>query len=158
MAKKEYIGLTYEDNRLRMARVQVTKTGLELIEVDTIDMPQPLYTEGESGGLGDLDFSEDYEEIFEMDTPSSESTREFDDLDLSLDEPEESTQQSNASDLEESFDMTRTEDEADIERDNEQLLADYLSQYGKRKIRIGTHIPFGRTTFQVLKKVDPGSM
>ena len=158
MAKKEYIGLTYEDNRLRMARVQVTKTGLELIEVDTIDMPHPLYTEGESGGLGDLDFSEDYEEIFEMDTPSSESTREFDDLDLSLDEPEESTQQSNASDLEESFDMTRTEDEADIERDNEQLLADYLSQYGKRKIRIGTHIPFGRTTFQVLKKVDPGSM
>lgn len=155
MAKKEYIGLTYEENRLRMARLRVVKNGLELIEVDTIDLPHPITTITESG-LGDLDFSEDYEEIFEMDEPSSsESIPGFDDFE----EPDESSQsESDTSNLEENFDMTKTEDEADIERANEQLLADYLSQYGKRKIRIGTHIPFGRTSFQVLKNVDPGSM
>jgi hypothetical protein len=153
LAKKEYIGLTYEDNRLRMARVRVVKNGLELIEVDTFDLPHPISTITESG-LGDLDFSEDYEEIFEMDEPSSSGDiTGFEDLED--DSPKDT---SGTSDLEESFDMTKTEDEADVERDNEQLLADYLSQYGKRKIRIGTHIPFGRTTFQVLKNVDPGSM
>ncbi|MDR9367067.1 MAG: hypothetical protein RI575_17160 [Balneolaceae bacterium] len=155
MAKKEYIGLTYEDNRLRMARLQTTKNGLELIEVDTVDLPHPITTVSDSG-LGDLDFSEDYEEIFEMDDPSSsETVTSFEDLD----ETEESSrEETDTSGLEESFDMTKTEDEADIERENEQLLADYLTQYGKRKVRIGTHIPFGRTTFQVLKNVDPGSM
>lgn len=155
MAKKEYIGLTYEDNRLRMARLRTTKNGLELVEVDTVDLPHPITTVSDSG-LGDLDFSEDYEEIFEMDDPtSSETVTGFEDLD----ETEESSQDtSDTSDLEESFDMTKTEDESDIERENEQLLADYLTQYGKRKVRIGTHIPFGRTTFQVLKNVEPGSM
>lgn len=155
MAKKEYIGLTYEENRLRMARVRVTKSGLELVEVDTVDLPHPITTITESG-LGELDFSEDYEEIFEMDEPSSsEGIPGFDDFE----DTDESTEgQSESSDLEDNFDMTRTEDEADIERENEQLLADYLSQYGKRKIRIGTHIPFGRTTFQVLKNVDVNSM
>lgn len=153
MGKKEYIGLTYEDNRLRMARIRVVKNGLELIEVDTFDLPHPISTITESG-LGDLDFSEDYEEIFEMDEPSSsEEITGFEDLD------DDSAQEtSDTADLEESFDMTKTEDEADVERDNEQFLADYLSQHGKKKIRIGTHIPFGRTTFQVLKNVDPGSM
>ncbi|MCG2589197.1 SPOR domain-containing protein [Rhodohalobacter sulfatireducens] len=155
MAKKEYIGLTYEENRLRMARLRTTKNGLELVEVDTVDLPHPITTVSDSG-LGDLDFSEDYEEIFEMDDPtSSETVTGFEDLD----ETEESSrEETDTSDLEESFDMTKTEDEADIERENEQLLADYLTQYGKRKVRIGTHIPFGRTTFQVLKNVDPGSM
>ncbi|NBC03834.1 MAG: hypothetical protein GVY20_09045 [Bacteroidetes bacterium] len=155
MAKKEYIGLTYEDNRLRMARLRTTKNGLELVEVDTVDLPHPITTVSDSG-LGDLDFSEDYEEIFEMDDPtSSETVTGFEDLD----ETEESSlEETDTSGLEESFDMTKTEDEADIERENEQLLADYLTQYGKRKVRIGTHIPFGRTTFQVLKNVDPGSM
>ncbi|MDZ7718738.1 MAG: hypothetical protein U5K72_07985 [Balneolaceae bacterium] len=155
MAKKEYIGLTFEDNRLRMARLRVIKNGLELIEVDTFDLPHPITTITDSG-LGDLDFSEDYEEIFEMDDPSSaETATGFEDLD----EPEQSEKESSdTSGLEDDFDMTKTEDEADAERENEQLLADYLAQYGKRKLRIGTHIPFGRTTFQVLKNVDPGSM
>jgi Tfp pilus assembly protein PilN len=155
LAKKEYIGLTYEDNRLRMARLRTTKNGLELVEVDTVDLPHPITTVSDSG-LGDLDFSEDYEEIFEMDDPtSSETVTGFEDLEET---EESSTEETDTSDLEESFDMTKTEDESDIERENEQLLADYLTQYGKRKVRIGTHIPFGRTTFQVLKNVDPGSM
>jgi hypothetical protein len=138
-----------------MARLRTTKNGLELVEVDTVDLPHPITTVSDSG-LGDLDFSEDYEEIFEMDDPtSSETVTGFEDLD----ETEESSlEETDTSGLEESFDMTKTEDEADIERENEQLLADYLTQYGKRKVRIGTHIPFGRTTFQVLKNVDPGSM
>lgn len=138
-----------------MARVRVTKNGLELVEVDTFDLPHPITTVTDSG-LGDLDFSEDYEEIFEMDDPSTtETSTGFE----GLDETEETLQQtSDTSDLEESFDMTKTEEAADVEQENEQLLADYLSQYGKRKIRIGTHIPFGRTTFQVLKNVNPGSM
>ncbi|NIQ05553.1 MAG: hypothetical protein GWO20_07450, partial [Candidatus Korarchaeota archaeon] len=89
MAKKEYIGLTYEDNRVRMARLRVVKNGLELIEVDTIDLPHPITTVTDSG-LGDLDFSEDYEEIFEMDDPSSsETSTGFEDLD----EPEESSKE-----------------------------------------------------------------
>lgn len=154
MAKKEYIGLTYEENRLRMARVRVIKNSLELVEVDTLDLPHPIRTITESG-LGDLDFSEDYDEIFEMDATSSDPVTGFEELDDTGEAPPDEAE---SADLEDSFDMMRTEDQADIERDNEQLLADYLSQYGNRKLRIGTHIPFGRTTFQVLKNVDPGSM
>lgn len=160
MAKKEFIGLTYEDNRLRMARLRVVKNGLELLEVDTIDLPHPISTVHEPG-IGDLDFSEDYEEIFELDpaNPSSKSGSDFDDFDdFDGSGSGTSREKKESTDLEDSFDMTKTEDEAEAERDNEQLLADYLSQYGNNKIRIGTHIPFGRTTFQVLKNANPGSM
>lgn len=160
MAKKEFIGLTYEDNRLRMARLRVVKNGLELLEVDTIDLPHPISTVHEPG-IGDLDFSEDYEEIFELDpaNPSSKSGSDFDDFDdFDGSGSGTSLEKKESTDLEDSFDMTKTEDEAEAERDNEQLLADYLSQYGNNKIRIGTHIPFGRTTFQVLKNANPGSM
>lgn len=159
MAKKEYIGLTYEDNRLRMARLRVAKNGLELLEVDTFDLPHPI-SSIEEPGIGDLDFSEDYEEIFELDPakPASEGSTDFDEFGDTDTSESGSQDDSGTSSLEDSFDMTKTEDEAEAERDNEQLLADYLSQYGKRKIRIGTHIPFGRTSFQVLKNVNPASM
>jgi hypothetical protein len=155
LAKKEYIGLTYEENRLRMARVKVLKNSLELIEVNTFDLPHPVANITDSG-FGELDFSEDYEEIFDMDSStSSESSSGFDDFDESESSGEKS---SKTTQLEDSFDMTKTEDEADIETDNEQILAEFLTQYGAKKLRIGTHIPFGRTTFQILKNVDPGSM
>lgn len=156
MAKKEYIGLTYEENRLRMARLRVVKNGLELVEVDTIDLPHPVTSVPETG-MGDLDFSEDYEEIFEIDSPEEpQGSTDFDDFDA----PGESSSEDKpaSSGLEDSFDMTRTEDKNEAEKENERLLADYLSQYGKRKLIIGTHIPFGRTSFQVLKNVNPGSM
>ena len=138
-----------------MARLRVVKNGLELVEVDTIDLTHPIDAIQEQG-IGDLDFSEDYEEIFDLD-PGQSTSESSSDLDDFGDE-QDIIEESGTSDLEDSFDMTKTEDEAEAEKDNEQLLADYLAQFENRKLRIGTHIPFGRTTFQILKNVDPGSM
>lgn len=156
MAKKEYIGLTYEENRIRLARVRVTKDGLELIEVDTIDLPHPITNIPESS-VGDLDFSEDYEDIFEV-QPSHESSESAADLD-DFEEPDQSSEDPSSSPgLEDSFDMTKTEDEEEAQSENERLIADYFSQFDKRKLRIGTHIPFGRTSFQILNNVNADSM
>lgn len=148
MSRKEFIGLTYENDRIRMARIRVVKGGLMLMEVDTLDMPLPI-EEVKEGSTDDLDFSEDYSDIFEIESPESSESEAFDVESLSEETGEE---------IDEDFDMTQEPLEAESATENEKLLAEYLTQFNGKKIRVGLHIPFGKTTFQYLKNTDPGSM
>lgn len=149
--------MTYEETRLRMARLRVRKNGLELVEVDTIDLPYPITNIPETS-VGDLDFSDDYEDIFEVESSGQESAGDLDFGDFDEPATEADTEETESASLEDSFDMTKTDDVEEAEKDNERLIADYLSQHGNRKLRIGTHIPFGRTSFQVLTNVNAKSM
>lgn len=148
MSRKEFIGLTYENDRIRMARIRVVKGGLMLMEVDTLDMPLPI-EEVKEGSTDDLDFSEDYSDIFEIESPESTESEAFD---------VESLSEETGMEVDDDFDMTREPVEAESATENEKLLAEYLTQFNGKKIRVGLHIPFGKTTFQYLKNTDPGSM
>ncbi len=149
MAKREFIGLSYETDRIRMAHIRAHKNGIQLLELDTIHLPQPILQSTESE-FGAFELDEGLEDLFEVD--------DEEDLDSFLDIPEEEeSSDSGATSLEDSFDMTRA-DEDDMTSDNEQILADYFKKFDSKKLRFGTHIPFGKTNFQFLKNIDPGAM
>jgi hypothetical protein len=158
VAKKEFIGLSYEYDRIRMARIQAKKNSIKLLEVDTIHLPHPIVQSSEPEfGSFDTD-DDDLGNLFELDEgeSSGEGTGGLDDF-LSEPTSEKQPDDTGVSSLEDDFDMTRADDD-DVEAENEKVLADYLSKLGRRKILLGTHIPFGKTTFQFFKNVDPDSM
>ncbi len=156
MAKKEYIGITHEYDRLRIARLRVVKQGLELVEVETLDLPTPL-SSGIDQGMDLFDSFDNSDDLnfFEPDTPGETADTEDSLLD-DLNEPSSSSD--SESNLEDSFDMTRMDDDVEVAADNERLLAEYFTKEGKKKIYAGLHIPFGKTTFHFLKNVDPDKM
>lgn len=141
LGNKEYLGLTHEDGRVRVARLQKNGKQLELVDLFVFDLPNPIASK--SGSLSDLESQIDSgEDVFGLDS-------DLDNLDLG----------GEGSDIgggiDDDFDMTDVEDDASME--NERLMADYLKQFGK-KIDIGVHVPFGRTVFQILKNTDLDSM
>ncbi len=154
MVKKEFIGLSYDTDRIRVARIRANKSRIELLEVDTIHLPQPIVQSSDSE-FGAFELDDDLGDLFDEED-SGEGTAGLGDF---MDSPsEESSEDSGTTSLEESFDMTRTGEEEDLASENEQVVADYLKSFGAKKLRIGTHIPFGKTTFQYFKNTDPGSM
>ena len=157
MARKEFIGITYESDRLRLARIRASKSGIELLEVDTVHLPQPILSKREVAP-GQQDFSGEYDEIFDAE-PSAPATG-LDDLDdlETLDFGEEEDLSAESGGIENDFDMTRPEDMSEVAEDNERMLAQYVAKYSTAKLNIGLHIPFGKTTFQFFKNVDPGKM
>lgn len=80
MAKKEYIGISYDNTQLRLARMQIVRKKLTLLSVSSIPLSSPLQT-AEAKGL-DAFQSGDSDEIFDLDIPSSPDTLdELDELD-----------------------------------------------------------------------------
>lgn len=155
MARKEFIGLTYESDRLRLARIRTTKKGIELLEVDTIHLPQPIISRREPAP-GQEDFSGSYGEIFDIDADKpAAGLDDLDDLE-NFDFNEEDTQAEGG--LENDFDMTREPDADSVAEDNERMLAQYVNKYSSSRLNLGLHIPFGKTTFQFFKNVDPAKM
>ena len=157
MARKEFIGITYESDRLRLARIRATKSGIELLEVDTLHLPQPILSSREPLP-GQQDFSGEYDEIFETESPApAAGLDDLDDLE-SLDFGDETEGTAEPGNLDSDFDMTRPQDEGDVASENERMLAQYVGKYSASKLNIGLHIPFGKTTFQFFKNLDPGKM
>ncbi len=156
MARKEFIGISSEYDRLRIAKVCKTKDGIELLGVDTFDLPFPISKTGD-GAEDPMDFADEFEDLFDTGGGSG-SDVEFPGLE-GFDDSDSSGSGSSASDeLDENFDMTSIEEETDVATENERLFAEYLKKLGEKKYRFGLHIPFGKTTYQFLKNVDPGEM
>ncbi|MCC5906279.1 MAG: SPOR domain-containing protein [Balneolaceae bacterium] len=158
MAKKEYIGITHEYDKLRIARLRVVKHGLELVEVEALDLPTPLTT-GMDQGMDLFDSFDDSDDLGFFETGSEgEPLDAGDNLLDDLDDPSAPSSPGSESALEDSFDMTKIDDDVEVAADNERLLAEYFTKEGKKKIYAGLHIPFGKTTFHFLKNVDPAKM
>lgn len=155
MARKEFIGISSEYDRLRIAKVCKTKNGIEILGVDTVDLPFPI---SESGDAPEdpMDFADEFDDLFDAGgTPGGEA--EFPGLE-DLGEKDSSKPSTPSDELDDTFDMTSVEDETDIATENERLFAEYLNRLGEKKYRFGLHIPFSKTTYQFLKSVDPEEM
>lgn len=156
MAKKEFIGICSEYDRLRMARVQLTKGGIKLLGVETLDMPYPIAKINE-GTSDPLNLTDDIDEFFGLDVVEKDTDDSFPELTGSGKKSKESDI-SGESYLEDNFDMTRIDEDSDTVTDNEKILADYFQKLGRKKLHFGLHIPFGKTTFQFVRNVDPDKM
>ena len=147
LGNKEFLGITHEDGRVRIARLRKTGKSLELAELFVFDLPNSLNskTGGIEGGTTEA------EDVFGLES-------DLDDLDLSGELGGQSDDLSGdlSGDVGDDFDMTDVEEDEDAQ--NEMRMADYLKQFGQNKLDIGVHVPFGRTVFQILKGVDLDSM
>ena len=160
MSKKEYIGISYDDTQLRLARIQIVRKKLKLVSVSTIALSSPLQTD-ETKGL-DAFKSGDTDEIFDLDIPtSSEPMEELDEFDLLDDDSVLDGRDINDDDF--GLDQDGTEDGKESENEpkafpNDILLSNQMEYSEASKLVIGLHIPFGKTTFQLLKGIDPSVM
>jgi len=154
LARKEFIGISSEYDRLRIAKVCKTSDGIELLEVDTFDLPFPLSGSGDAAE-DPMDFADEFEDLFDTGGGTGEKS-EFPGLESMDDEGAKSS--GDADRLDDNFDMTSLGDETDVATENERLFAEYLKKLGEKKYRFGLHIPFGKTTYHFFKNVDPGKM
>ena len=160
MSRKEYIGISYDDTQLRLARIQIVHKKLKLVSVSTVALSSPLQTD-ETKGL-DAFKSGDTDEVFDLDIPtSSEPLEELDDFDLLDDESLLDSEDTPGDD----FGLDQGESEDDKQNKNEPkafpndiLLSNQMEYTDASKLIIGLHIPFGKTTFQLLKGIDPTVM
>lgn len=172
MPRKEFIGLSYDDSQLRLARMHFVRKKLTLVSVSTIPLNSPLSSVSaslsafESGGVDD---------IFELEIPESPGTEgEIDEFDLLDDDFESAGAATDDFDLLDEAPQTggTSTDEFNLVDDkkedepksgsktfsNEILLANQMELSDASKLIVGLHIPFGKTTFQLLKGVDPSKM
>ncbi|MEX0944084.1 MAG: SPOR domain-containing protein [Balneolaceae bacterium] len=159
MSKKEYIGITYDETALRIAKLRIRNKKPVLISTQSIELTSSLYKDDQSDP--DSFNSEEADDLFNFDKsddisdPKSDQD-EFDILDNILEE-QESDRGPEVDNLDfEEEDLTQQE--SDKKRSNELLLTEYFEQSSASKLITGLHIPFGKTTFQSLKGVNPDLM
>ncbi len=163
---KEYLGLALEADRLYVARIRKAKGIMELLDVETLELPELLEKSGEeeqgqeasgadddsifgldddAGEPGALDLDEDPDEAetFNLD----EDPDEAESFDLSEDPGEQDS---------EDFDMTETGESAGDT--NEQVLAGYIGRLAGNKPNIGINIPAGKSILLPLEGVYPKKM
>lgn len=147
--KKDYVGLTIEDDLIRLARVRVNGNDLKLVKLDQFSLVEELQANAntqqlESGDNQSADFEqdEDADSIFGLEEDEDDEIEE-EDIDLSDLEEEESEDMA--------LDMV---DESETAQSNELLLYNILSDIHSDKIHLGLNIPAGHTIFQVIRDTD----
>ncbi len=139
MASKEIIGLALEDDKIRGARFLVHKDYLELLDLDTIQLSQPLTaTEEKQVGQAEVATISDTDDIFNINSEESEI------LDMNDDE----------GDTDSEFDMTEEGLSGDEEKSNEALLQLMLSNFNKKKVNLSLNVPAGNTIIQFFDDTD----
>lgn len=155
MAKsKEYIGISLEDDVIKIARVGFVKKQLEIIRLDKLKLVKPIQTKAEQKQLTTDDVfddsdSTDDELIFGLD---DEIEEEGDDSgDIFLDEID-------LDDMDDDFGMEDDTDlatEAATPQSNEMLIFEYLESLGKsKKLQLALNVPSGDAIFQLLRDGD----
>lgn len=149
LGNKEYIGLAVQDDLVRVARLRVNGSDVQVIKLDRFSLVEKIKSESQ---MTDLDDDADQVQAFEEDEDADsifgleedEETEEIDD-DLDLSELEEE------SDEDMSLDMV---EETETPQSNELLLYNILSDIDSDKIHLGLNIPAGDTIFQVIRDTD----
>lgn len=153
LGNKDYIGLTIQDDFIRMARVRVSGNDIKLIKLDQYSLVEKLKKQSKSTQLETEgasvfdDFEENDQEadsIFGLEEKSQED--ELDDLDFDALEDE--------MEVEDDDFATDMVEESQTPQSNELLLYNLLSSIEDKKLRLGLNIPAGNTIFQVIRDTD----
>lgn len=153
LGNKDYIGLTIQDDFIRMARVRVSGNDIKLIKLDQYSLVEKLKKQSKSTQLETEgasvfdDFEENDQEadsIFGLEEKSQED--ELDELDFDALEDE--------MEVEDDDFATDMVEESETPQSNELLLYNLLSSIEDKKLRLGLNIPAGNTIFQVIRDTD----
>ncbi|MEX0661687.1 MAG: hypothetical protein WEA58_00450 [Balneolaceae bacterium] len=159
MAKsKEYIGISLEDDVIKIARVGYVKKQLEIIRLDKLKLVKPIQKKADQKQLTTDEIFDDSDDSGELD----------DDLIFGLDDDEGDDaddiflEEIDLDDMDDDFgiddDDTDLATEAATPQSNEMLIFDYLESLGKSKKQIALNVPAGDTIFQLLRDGDYDGM
>jgi hypothetical protein len=141
LAAKEIIGLALEDDKVRGARFLVHKGYLELLDLDTIQLTQPLGMAAEKQEVrAEEEVAAETDDIFNLEDEESETLN----MDMDDEDP--------GSDFE--FDMTEEGTSGDEEATNEALLQLMLSNFSEKRANLSLNIPIGETIVQFFDDTD----
>ncbi len=148
--KKEYVGLTVQDDLIRVARLRVEGGSAKIIKLDRFSLVEKIEQHAQAQNLDtdaeqEVAFEEDddADSIFGLEEGEEEDIE--DDFDLSELEEEEEDEE----DME--LDMV---EEADTPQSNELLIYNILSDIDSEKVYLGLNIPAGHTIFQLIRDTD----
>ncbi len=142
----EFVGLTIQDDAIRVARLRIDGGTLKLVKLDRFSLVEKIRSDAHSqemsGGDQEDVFEEEQEadEIFGLEEDEDEQEEE----DLGLEGLEEESEEL-------SMDMV---DEAETSQSNELLLFNILTEIDSDKVQLGLNIPAGSTIFQIIRDTD----
>jgi hypothetical protein len=148
--KKEYVGLTIQDDIIRVAKLRVEGKSLKLVKVDRFSLVEKIQAETQVQDLDESDTEAVFEE--EEDTDSifgleEEGEDEKEDLEDELNFDESEGQEDEKIEL----DMV---DEAESVQSNELLLYHILTDLDPDKVNLGLNVPSGHAIFQIIRDTD----
>lgn len=140
--KKEYVGITLQDDVIRVARLRVDGKKLKLVKLDRFSLVEKIKTETtvvEAQGSNQADpfEDEDADSIFGLEEEEEPEEEDIDFGDLEDDEL--------------SLDMV---DESEGSQSNDLLVYNILTDIDFNKVSLGLNIPAGNTIFQVIRDTD----
>lgn len=163
--KKEFIGLTVQDDVIRVAHLMVSGKTVKLIKLDRFSLVERIKTlsrsvEMQSEPQGVFEEADDADAIFGFeDEKDDDDSSDLGDLDLNdLDDLDDLDNLDDLGDFEESgeddglsLDMV---EESETPQSNEMLVYSILTGFDLDKIQLGLNIPFGNTIFQITRDTD----
>lgn len=148
---KEYIGISLEDDVIKIARVGYVKKQLEVIRLDKLKLVNPIQKKSEQKQLTTDEIFDDADDSDELD----------DDLIFGLDDDDDDTDdifldEIDLDDMEDDFGLDADDDtdlttEAAAPQSNAMLIFDYLEALDKTKKQLALNVPAGDTIFQLLR-------
>ena len=145
LGKKDYIGLTIQDDAIRVARLRVEGKGVKLIKLDRFSLVEKIRTDAHTQDIADEEETAPFEEEEDADAIFGlEEDEEEEDDEINFEDLEEEEK-----DLD--IDMV---DEAETPQSNELLLYEILNGIDSNKVDLGLNIPAGSTIFQIIRDTD----
>ncbi len=147
MKNKDFIGLSLEKNKLYTAHLRKVKGRLELVNLDTVELPEIVEAKARPR-LGDYkppkkaDAAGGGDAMFGLD----EDSGDFSDLNLDDDTV--------FGEISDDLDESKVGEDDSNETTNEQILSSFFTNFGKRTMQLGLTIPQGKTIFQQLEAVN----
>jgi len=144
--KTEYVGLSLQDDAIRVARLSVDGNDIKLVKLDRFSLVERVNdgsaAEGSQKESEDLSFAEeeDADDIFGLYEDDEEDQEEIDLESLEADD-------------EDALGMDMM-DEAETPQSNELLLYNILTEIDSEKVYLGLNVPAGHTIFQVIRDTD----
>lgn len=143
----DYIGLSLQDDVLRVARLQVKGNDLKIIKLDRLSLVEKI----DAGSTAqEIEANEDINNAFEEDEDADsifglEEEESTEDEDIDFGDLEDAAEEDMALDMVE---------ESETVQSNELLLYNIFTDIASDKLYLGLNIPAGHTIFQVIRDTD----
>lgn len=152
---REYIGISLEGDHLRIARVRSQKNGVELVRLDKLRLVEPLKSKAVQKTAGAFANAGDDDPFPEEGGDDLDSIFGFDDEEE--DDGGDEIEEIDLSDIDSDTDGFGDDDlvqQAGEPGSNEELLVQYLDDFGRKKVHLGLNIETGETIFQSVRGHD----